>query len=242
MTIEKTEQRGFLTIGEVVRELKADFPDLSISKVRYLEEQDLISPERTAGGYRKFGPHMVDRLRLALRLQRDHFLPLHVIREKLRDAERGAVVEGGGGDIPMPALETMSLPLDQAGQATIDDVISSLGAPSDFIKALEGFGLITIRQTEAGKALDAADVEVVRAAYEMTRYGLEPRHLRMYETFAERQVSFFAQILLPGARQKNPEARQRMMATLADLAARADVLNKLLLRRALASEFQDFPS
>jgi DNA-binding transcriptional MerR regulator len=240
MTPEKTDQSGFLTIGEVVRELKDEFPDLSISKVRYLEEQDIITPERTAGGYRKFSPHMLERLRLSLKLQRDHFLPLHVIREKLRDAERGAVMEDNVGTVSVPVLETMTLALDDAGQVALEDVVGSLGVPAEFIRAIEGFGLITIKQTDKGKVLDAADVDVVHAAHDMTKYGMEPRHLRMYETFAERQVSFFAQILLPGARQKSPEASQRTASTLSDLASKADILNKLLLRRAMASEFRDF--
>lgn len=235
--VTSDSERDFLTIGEVLRQLGDEFPDLSISKIRYLEDQGIITPRRTRGGYRKFAAGDVGRLRLALRLQRDHFLPLHVIRERLREAEHGQMAEETG---TTPILETLALPLDSSGQALVEDVVKTVGVTGDFIKQLEGFGLITVRQAEEGKVLDGADAELVRAAHEMTRYGLEPRHLRMYATFADRQVAFFAQILLPSVRQKNPEARQRMLSTLLDLAAGADILNRLLLRRALAAEFEDF--
>lgn len=235
-----TRERDFLTIGEVLRQLGEEFPDLSISKIRYLEDQGIIAPERTGGGYRKFTATDVTRLRLALRLQRDHFLPLHVIRERLRESDRLQFGEQEPGQTPI--LETIALPLDDKGQASLEDVVRSVGVTQDFIRSLAGFGLIDIKASEDGKVLDKADVEIVRAAHDMTRYGLEPRHLRMYQTFAERQVSLFAQALMPSLRQRNPEARQRLLATLADLASGADVLNRLLLKRALSREFEDFPT
>jgi DNA-binding transcriptional MerR regulator len=231
-------ERGFLTIGEVVRELAEEFDDLSISKIRYLEEQGIITPTRTPGGYRKFKASDLERLRLALRLQRDHFLPLHVIRERLREAEHGRPSAEIQSELPM--LDEAALNLDEEGRVGVDELLGVLDVGADFVRSLESFGLITVQQSDNGRVLARDDAEIVRAAHEMTRYGLEPRHLRMYETFAERQVAFFSQILMPSLRHKNPEARNRMLATLAGLAQGADVLNRILLRRRLAHEFEDF--
>lgn len=230
-------ERAFLTIGEVLRLLKDEFEDLSISKIRYLEDQGILNPQRTAGGYRKFADADVQRLRAALRLQRDHFLPLHVIRERLRSAEHG---EGTlSGAVELPAIQA-GLPLEADTPVGVDDFCKATGIGQEFVRSLEGFGLIQVSQTDDGRMLTPHDAEIAVAAHEMTRYGLEPRHLRMYQTFAERQAAFFSQILLPAGRQKSPEARQRAVSTLTDLAAGSDVLNRLLLRRVLTEQFPDF--
>lgn len=232
--------RAFLTIGEVLRLLKEEFDDLSISKIRYLEDQGIVAPQRTPGGYRKFSDVDIQRLRVALRLQRDHFLPLTVIRERLRAAEHGQPPASMGTQSELPVFETLMPGAPANGPVSVDQLSKQTGIPVDFVRSLEGFGLIHVKAGEDGRMLDPLDAEIVKAAHAMTRYGLEPRHLRMYEVFAERQASFFAQILLPAGRQKSPEARQRLVSTLTDLAAGADILSKLLLRRVLSSEFPDF--
>lgn len=229
-------ERTFLTIGEVLRLLGEEFEGLSISKIRYLEDQGIVSPQRTPGGYRKFADPDVQRLRAALRLQRDHFLPLHVIRERLRAGESGRTGQ------QTPSIEALQpdLAFDADEPVDLDEFSRQTGIPPEFMRSLEGFGLIEVSHTDAGRTIRPGDAAIAKAAHDMTRYGLEPRHLRMYQTFAERQADFFAQILLPTGRQKSPEARQRMMTTLADLAAGADVLNRSLLRRVLTREFPDF--
>lgn len=227
-----------MTIGEVVDRLQGAYPDLSISKVRFLEEEELISPERTAGGYRKFSPADVARIELILRLQKDHFLPLAVIREKLVEYDKGrlpaelrgvagAAAEPGRGDV----TEARSVPLDE--------VPSALGLPTSFIRELEEFGLIELAKGESGPELAGADIQIAHVCWDMRRFGVEPRHLRMYETFAEREGAFFSQILMPAFRHRTAETRQKLADTLGELTGLSEQLTAHLVRRALARTFDD---
>jgi len=230
--------RDYLTIGEVVDKLSGDYPDLSISKVRFLEEEGLISPQRTAGGYRKFTQVDLGRIELILRLQKEHFLPLAVIREKLADYDRGKVpVE------LRPAVtgtvEAVALPLEEAETVKLDDVPSVLGLPVSFIDELEEFGLISVVRSDDSAELSRADVVVAHACWDLRRFGVEPRHLRMYETLAEREAAFFGQILMPAFRHRTPETRQKLVETLQELMSLTGDLKAHLLRRALGSTFED---
>ncbi len=229
--------RDYLTIGEVVEKLQGTHPDLSISKIRFLEEEGLISPERTAGGYRKFAQADVARIDLILRLQREHFLPLAVIRDRLADYDKGKVpvelrqVVG--------AVETVSLPLEDAETVPLDDAPSQLGLPTSFIKELAEYGLIELVDGAKGPELGRADVHIAHVCWDMRRFGVEPRHLRMYETFAERESTFFSQILMPAFRHRTPETRQRLVETLGELTELTEQLTSHLVRRALGRVFED---
>lgn len=229
--------RDYLTIGDVVRRLEGSYPDLSISKVRFLEEEGLVSPERTAGGYRKFSQADVSRVEMILRLQKDHFLPLAVIREKLADFDRGKIPSelasppvGMTGPLPLVPEDESPLRLDEA-QAT-------LGVPPSFIRELAEFNLVSI-SADDGESIERADAQIVHAAWDLRKYGVEPRHLRMYENFSEREAALFAQILMPAFRHRTAESRQKLAETLADLGNLTDELKGRLLRRALASAFED---
>lgn len=230
--------RDYLTIGEVVQKLQPSYPDLSISKVRFLEEEGLIVPERTAGGYRKFAQPDVARIEMILRLQRDHFFPLAVIREKLADVDRGRIPAELQRSV---ASVTAPLPLHDDAEAPllVDDAPTALGIPVSFIRELEEFGIIAITQGESGAEMDRADLQCVHAAWDLRRFGVEPRHLRMYETFAEREAALFSQILMPAFRHKTPESRHKLAETLTELGTLTDGLKGRLLRRALARAFQD---
>ncbi len=230
--------RDYLTIGEVVQKLQSTYPDLSISKLRFLEEEGLISPERTAGGYRKFTPSDVTRLEIILRLQREHFLPLSVIRERLADYDRGKLppeLERSGGAVAEP------LPLggEDEGPLPLDEAPNAIGVPVSFVKEIADFGLIELQSGEKGLQIARPDVAIIHGAWDLRRFGVEPRHLRMYETFAEREAVLFSQILMPAFRHKTPESHQKLVETLNDLSSLTDDLKSRLLRRSLLRTFED---
>jgi DNA-binding transcriptional MerR regulator len=227
-----------MTIGEVVERLSTTYPGLSISKVRFLEEEGLISPERTPGGYRKFTQTDVGRIELILRLQKEHFLPLSVIREKLADYDRGKVPTELRSSMNQ-AGETATLPFEDTETVAVDDAPTSLGLPASFIDELVEFGLIEMLEGDDGSELSRDDVAVAHACWDLRRYGVEPRHLRMYETFAEREATLFSQILMPAFRHRTPETRQKLVETLSELTEHTGDLKSHLLRRALATSFED---
>jgi DNA-binding transcriptional MerR regulator len=230
--------RDYLTIGEVVQRLQGAYPDLSISKVRFLEEEGLVAPERTQGGYRKFSQADVARVEMILRLQKEHFLPLAVIREKLADFDRGRIPAelqraSVGMTAPLPLLAEDDSPL------ALEDAPSALSIPVSFIRELNEFGLVVIARGDSGEEISRADVQIVHAAWELRRFGVEPRHLRMYENFADREAALFSQILMPAFRHRTPDTKQKLSDTLVELGALTDELKSRLLRRALGRVFED---
>jgi len=229
--------RDYVTIGEVVERLSNLYPDLSISKIRFLEEEDLISPERTAGGYRKFTSTDIARVELILRLQKENFLPLAVIREKLVDYDKGKLPL----ELRMSGVanEPAQITLDDAETVPLEDVPTALGLPTSFIKELEEFGLVSLIEGARGKELTRSDVQIAHTCWDMRRFGVEPRHLRMYETFAEREAAFFSQILMPAFRHRTPESKQKLSETLGELTGLTEHLTSSLLRRALGRVFED---
>lgn len=229
--------RDYLTIGEVVAELKTSYPDVTISKVRFLEEEGLVSPDRTSGGYRKFARPDVARVELILRLQKEHFLPLAVIRDRLKDMDKGRMppeLRGVAGPAPAAAL-----PFESAETVPVEQVPSVLGLPVSFVRELAEFGVVSLTRGEEGEELSQADVAVTHTCWDLRRYGVEPRHLRMYETFAEREATFFQQILMPAFRHRTPETRQKLVEALGELGELTDELKRSLLRRALTRVFED---
>lgn len=229
--------RDFLTIGEVVESLSDRYPDLSISKVRFLEDEGLVSPERTGGGYRKFHPEDVARIELVLRLQKEHFMPLAVIREKLKDADQGRVAP----ELIAPAShnETLSLPLDDTETVPVSQAPDMLGLPTSFVKELADFGLVALVKGDRGDEIAGADIAIAHACWDLRKFGIEPRHLRMYEIFAEKEATFFSQALMPGFRHRTPEVRQKLMETLNELMDYTGALKRSMLHRALARVFDD---
>jgi len=230
--------RDYMTIGEVVDRLSPAYPDLSISKLRFLEEEGLITPDRTPGGYRKFSQSDLARVELVLRLQRDHFLPLAVIREKLAEYDRGRVPPELRQAV-VTVAEPVTLPLEEVQTMPVEDAPSVLGVPVSFIRELKEYGLLEVEQGEDGEEIRRGDVAIVNAAWDLRRFGVEPRHLRMYENFSEREASFFSQILMPAFRHRTPETRQKLVETLTELTTLTDELKGQLLRRALGRVFED---
>jgi DNA-binding transcriptional MerR regulator len=219
-----------LTIGAVVKALSPEFPDVSISKVRYLEDQKLLTPRRTPGGYRLYTAGDVARLRTILRLQRDEFLPLRVIRQELAAGRTEAELEPPpGGDSRAAKRATFSL-RETGATYTLEEVLEETGAEARLVTELEEWGLVVATKGSDGiKLYDQTDREIVRAVRELARYGVAGRNLRVFKTSAEREAALLQQILAPSLRSRNPERRKEGIEALENLAAVASHLKHLLL-------------
>lgn len=229
--------RDYLTIGGLVESLLPAHPDLTISKVRFLEDEGLVTPERTAGGYRTFSTSDVARVDLILRLQKEHFLPLAVIREKLKDLDKGKVSDEIRPMVTRP--EAVASAFDMGEAVPLENVPASLGFPASFVRELAEFGLVSIDKGEKGDELPRGDVQVAHACWDMRSYGIEPRHLRIFVTAAEREAALFEQILMPSYRHRTPETRQKLVETLGELMRLTAELRTDLARRAVAAIFED---
>ena len=218
-TAEAPASQRLLTIGTVCRRLKAEFPDISISKIRYLEDQGLLTPKRTQGGYRLFGEDDVGRLETILRLQRDEFLPLRVIREELaagagkeRRRRRAALGE------PEEGLE-------------LDALCERAGIAASRARELEDFGLLEPHNEDGRRLYSETDVDIAVACERLARFGIAPRHLRSFRTAADRESGLLEAIVAPALRSRNPERRRAGIEDLQALAAAAQELSQLLFTR-----------
>ena len=213
--------RNYQSIGEVLVAVKTEFPDITISKIRFLESEGLIEPERTPSGYRKFYPDDVERLRSILRMQRDEYLPLKVIKERLLQQDAGpttADVADGDAAAATAARRREDLAEAPTGlQMSLEEMSAATGVDRDRIKELEAFGIVCSHGPEGGRYYDGDDYIVLSIVKDFLRYGIEPRHLTMYKHFAERESSFFEALVAPTLRQKNPDARRAAAQTLAEL-------------------------
>jgi len=233
--------RAFMSIGEVLATLRSEFPDVTISKIRFLEAEGLVEPERTASGYRKFSRDDVARLRYVLSAQRDRYLPLKVIKEHLEALDRGDPVPAAApapADVP-PAPAAPAPPAGEPGAPDRQPAGEDAGRPltaAQFAQAagLEPeqladcvqFGLVV---PDADGRLAPADLPVARAAAGLARHGLEPRHLRVYRTGVEREAGLVEQLVAPVLRARSEEARVRATEKLRELAALSAQLHGALL-------------
>jgi DNA-binding transcriptional MerR regulator len=216
---EAPSRRRLLTIGTVCNRLKDEFPDVSISKIRYLEDQGLLNPRRTRGGYRLFSEDDVERLETILRLQRDEFLPLRVIREEL-DAGAGAkrrrrrsVVDDGEEELDLGQL------CDRAG-ITLDRA-----------RELEEFGLLESRLEDGQRLYAESEADIAAACEALAQFGIGARNLRAFRTAANRESSLLEAVLGPALRSRSADRRQAALGDLQRLAQNAQELADLLLRR-----------
>jgi DNA-binding transcriptional MerR regulator len=236
---EAPRQAKSLTIGAVCKALKQEFPDISISKIRYLEDQKLLTPRRTPGGYRLYSAGDVSRLRTILRLQRDEFLPLRVIRQELaagRSVESEEVAAAappaaaGPDGRPGAALRRLTFSLrDRGALYSLDDVVEETGAEPRLVQELEDYGIVRGELRGGTRYYDETEREIVRAVTELARYGVAGRNLRVFRTSAEREAQLLQQILAPALRSRNPERRKDAIDALENLAAVASHLKHLLL-------------
>jgi DNA-binding transcriptional MerR regulator len=226
-------QRKSMTIGAVCKALEQEFPDISISKIRYLEDQKLLSPRRTPGGYRLYSQSDVARLRTILRLQRDEFLPLRVIRQELA-AGRSAADIAQPTDGRRQARRRPSVSVQERGPLyTLEDVLEETQADASLVAELEDFGVIKGEVRAGAKYYDETEREIIRAVTELARYGVGGRNLRVLRTSADRESALLQQILAPSLRSRNPQRRKEALEALENLAAVTSHLKHLLLVRDL---------
>ena len=225
--------RKALTIGAVCKILQSEFDDVSISKIRYLEDQKLLSPRRTSGGYRLYSQSDVERLRTILRLQRDEFLPLRVIRQEL--ASGGDLVLGDSDRKPHGSGAVRRAILVDTSRAylTLEEVVEETGAREELIGELENFGIVQPERREGKTVYDETDREIVRAANELSRFGVGARNLRVFRSSADREANLLEALLGPALRSRNPERRKEALQSLESLAATVSHLKHLLLVRDL---------
>jgi DNA-binding transcriptional MerR regulator len=223
--------RNYQSIGEVLVNVKTEFPDITISKIRFLEAEGLIEPERTPSGYRKFYEQDVDRLKSILRMQRDEYLPLKVIKDRLLQevSEDGELITPVSDDGEADAEEQLA-DAPTGLQMSIEEMSAATGVDRERIRELESYGLVSSHGPESARYYDGDDYIVLSVVKDFFKYGVEPRHLTMYKHFEEREASFFETIVLPQLRQRNPDARKVANASLADLAKASRKLKQALLR------------
>jgi DNA-binding transcriptional MerR regulator len=225
--------RKALTIGAVCKILQNEFDDISISKIRYLEDQKLLTPRRTQGGYRLYSQSDVERLRTILRLQRDEFLPLRVIRQELA---AGGDLELGGAGEKRPAAGAVRRAIlvnTSSAYLTLDEVIEETGARAELVAELENFGIVQPTQRDGKTVYDETDREIVRTANELSRVGVAARNLRVFRSSADREANLLEALLGPSLRSRNPERRKEALESLESLAATVGHLKHLLLVRDL---------
>jgi len=299
-------ERAHLSIGEVLSLVQEDFPDITISKIRFLESQGLLDPERTPSGYRKFYDADIERLQWILTQQRDHFLPLKVIRDRLAEwdqtGEPPAPAPAGAAEAvehwdetppevpvtladveeappaaapadedvrhaaahlaaataievappveepePEPVAETAPpaapttppAPGPDERSLTAQELADRAGVDVAVVHELEGFSMISSRRVGPETYYDVEPLPVVEACRSFLERGVEVRHLRMYKIAAEREAGVLEQLIMPLLKQRNPEARARAVATVAELADAGEALHAALLRHALRGTLPD---
>src|SRR6478736_422174 len=218
MTVTEATSRR-LTIGTVCNRLKDEFPDVSISKIRYLEDQGLLNPRRTQGGYRLFSEDDVERLETILRLQRDEFLPLRVIREELaagagKERRRRRSAVGVGEE-----------------ELDLEELCNRAGVTADRARQLEDFGLLESRVEDGQRVYAESEAEIAAACEALAQFGIDARNLRAFRTAADRESGLVEAVIAPALRSRNEERRQAALADLQRLAQSAEELADLLLRR-----------
>jgi len=228
-----------LTIGDVLAQLKGEFGDLTISKIRFLEQEGLVQPDRTPSGYRKFSAGDVARLKYVLAQQKYHYLPLKVIKDQLESIDRGLVPPGVGTDTPRAAHTTLATIADNAPTAehfrpapapmrlSREELLNAAGLRDEQLREIEQFNLITARP---GGHYDDDALAVGKIVADLARFGLEARHLRAFRTAAEREVGLFSQVVGPMSRRKSAEARARAEETVRELAALSVRLHAALVQ------------
>lgn len=229
--------RAYLSIGEVLSKLRGDFSDITISKIRFLESEGLIEPQRTPSGYRKFTAADLDRLRYVLLLQRDQYLPLRVIKENLEALDRGLQpAPAGGVATPRPTLTQIDNSASAESFGTTsdlrlsrDELLKASGLIDDQLVELESLGFVSMR----GRHYDADALAVTQSVAEMAGFGIEVRHLRSFKSAADREIGLIEQVITPILRQKSAESKARAQEVQKQIASLSVRLHAGLVRAGL---------
>lgn len=252
--------RATMSIGQVLAALKPDFADVSVSKIRFLESEGLIEPERTASGYRKFSRHDLDRLRTILKLQRDSYMPLKVIREHLAaldagvtppvtsspvsavpsspgpSAEATEAAEAAAPQTPPVAARTPEDELSEPApnvRLTESDLADEAGLEIGQVRSLRDFGVICAHDDGGSPYFNGDDLLVARIARDLLKQGLDARHLKTLRRAAEQEASLFEQLVAPAVRSRKPESRKQGAQTVRDLVRLSRSLRMAYLRSSL---------
>ena len=235
--------RAYLSIGEVLARLRPEFPDVTISKIRFLESEGLVEPQRTSSGYRKFGHDEIQRLRYVLAAQRDRYLPLKVIREHLDAMDRGLEPPQGPGaapKVPMTVVASDGFPTPESFsrdgsdlRLSREELLDAAGIDAAQLAQLESYGLIGTRPGSAH--YDGNALVVAKTVAEMSGFGLEPRHLRAFKSAADREVGLVEQVVAPMNNQRNPDAKARAEEVVRELSALSVRLHAALVKAGLAT-------
>jgi DNA-binding transcriptional MerR regulator len=220
--------RKALTIGAVAKILGREFEDVSISKIRYLEDQKLLSPRRTPGGYRLYSQADVERLREILRMQRDEFLPLRVIRQELAAGTREKGKRSGAS-----LRRAVSVDSGKASLVELEELVEQTGVGPELIHELEEWRLVQPQKVDGHKLYDDTDREIIKSCAELARFGVAGRNLRVLRTSADREASLLEAVVGPALRSSNTSRRREAMDNLETLAAAVSNLTNLLLVRDL---------
>jgi DNA-binding transcriptional MerR regulator len=229
---ERPRQKA-VTIGTVCKALGQEFPDISISKIRYLEDQKLVSPRRTQGGYRLYTQNDIQRLRTILRLQRDEFLPLRVIRQELAGGRVEREVTPPPAAADGRSVRRALVSSHPGALYSLEDVVEETGAEAALVRELVEFGVIKGELRAGVRYYDETEREIVRAVSELARYGVGGRNLRVFRSSADREAQLLQSILAPALRSRNPERRKEAVEALENLASVTTHLKHLLLIRDL---------
>lgn len=249
--------RPLMSIGEVLNLLKDEFDDISVSKIRFLESEGLIAPERTASGYRKFSMRDVERLTIILRLQRDSFLPLKVIKQRLAAMDAGQPLDTSGpsraeADVQPVQHMTVAAPLEAAPppppppppvddlaralapmRLTATDLAREAGLDAGEMKTLADLGVVCVHKGEAGEYYDEEDLEVARIARDLLGKGIDARNMKVLRRIADQEASLYEQVVTPAMRNRRPEARAQAVETLVEMAKLGRALRASYLRQGL---------
>ncbi|MEU5980552.1 MerR family transcriptional regulator [Streptomyces sp. NPDC047315] len=228
-----TKGERLMSIGTVLTQLHDEFPEITISKIRFLEAEGLVEPRRTPSGYRKFSAADVQRLAQVLRMQRDHYLPLKVIREHLDAVARGEQPQlpaQGGRREPAPGAAQDGPQPPTVARVGRAELLAGAAVSEEQLAEWESYGLLTAGEDGS---YDAEAVTVARLVAELGRFGLEPRHLRAVKAGADREVGLVEQVVAPLRRHRNPQTRAHAEATAKELATLSVRLHAALVQTAL---------
>lgn len=226
--------RATMSIGEVLAQLRGEFPDVTVSKIRFLESAGLVEPDRTPAGYRKFAYSDVERLRYVLAAQRDNYLPLRVIRDRLDALESGSEPVDNGHGHRVPRALVPADPAVDHGPARLrlsrDELCEAAGLDRDLLAAVESFGLVG---PSGGGHYDDDDLVVARAVAELADFGIEPRHLRAVKAAADREAGLVQQVVAPLIRLRGPAGRGRAEESAREITTALVHLHTALVRTTL---------
>lgn len=233
-----SKRSDLLTIGEVLNQVRSEFDDISISKIRFLEAEGLIVPSRTKSGYRKFSSTDVDKLRYILRMQRDHYLPLKVIKEHIEAIDRGLKPEIE--EIDKPKVPSALVDLNQLGmkksniRVTREELITNTSISDQDLKESEDFGLIKVLADK--RHYDDIAVKTARVIAALSGFGLEPRHLKILKSGSDRESSLIKQVASPMSRSKRPDAGEQALEMMREISNLTNQLHFILVSSTLDEE------